>query len=232
MRRLAVTLLVSLCALFLHAQEDTKIQKIKIGVIGTYGTYSQSDIKDINQIMIDGFPFESKVVDDFEPGYIVGAYLQYCIAGRFSVGPSYHYRYTGSRLGRCDYSGTFSFDQYLHAHSAGVKSDLVFADFGKMNLTAQLDGGITLTSWEMETKLEVSGLSEQEKEELNGVSWYVSPAVSVNYMFLENCILFVSAGYSFDIVQKYHYKEDKSLDINKNPNWSGLLLSIGLEFQW
>lgn len=228
MKKIFLIILI-LNSFLLNGQEQES--KFRFGISGGYGTFSQKDPKSVNQDAIDQLPFDTKIIDEFEPNFNFGAYTQYQLFHRFWVGPEYHYYYTGSRLGQKDYSGVYSFDQYLHSHTAGLKMGYVFAEIDRFSFEFQLNSGLGFTKWKMDSKLTISENSESQVDKFNGFSWYGLPSFVVNYNVFYGLSLVGSAGYSIDLVKNYKSEANSDIKIAKKPDWSGLRLSLGLEYK-
>lgn len=228
MKKILLIILV-LNSFLLSAQEQES--KFRFGISGGFGTFNQSDPKSLNRDAIDQLPFDAKIIDEFEPNFNFGGYTQYQLFHRFWVGPEYHYYYTGSRLGQKDYSGVYSFDQYLHAHTVGLKMGYVLTEISRFSLQLQLNSGVGFTKWKMDSKMTLSGNSDSQIDKLKGFSWYALPSFVANYKLFQGFSLVGSAGYSLDLVKKYKYEANSEIKIIKNPDWSGLRLTLGLEYE-
>ncbi len=228
MKKILLIILI-LNSLLLSAQEQQP--KFRFGISGGFGTFNQGDPKSLNQTAIDQLPFDAKIIDEFEPNFNFGGYTQYQLFNRFWVGPEYRYYYTGSRLGQKDYSGVYTFDQYLHTHTVGFKMGYVLAEIDRFSFLIQLNSGVGFTKWKMESKLTLSGNSDSEIDKLKGFSWYALPSFVANYRMFWGFSLVGSAGYSLDLVKKYKYEANSDIKIEKNPDWSGLRLTLGLEYE-
>ncbi|HNX56395.1 MAG TPA: TonB-dependent receptor [Prolixibacteraceae bacterium] len=213
------------------AEGQETISKLRFGITGGFGTFSQSDLKSLNQTVMDQLPFDAKIVDEFEPNFNFGGYTQYQLFNRFWLGPEYRYYYTGSRLGQKDYSGVYSFDQYLHSHTVGLKMGYVVAEIDRFSFQFQVNSGVGFTKWKMDSKLKIGEESENQIDNLKGFSWYALPSFAVNYKIFDNLSLVGSAGYSIDLIKKCKYEANSDIKIVKNPDWSGLRLTLGLEYE-
>jgi hypothetical protein len=204
--------------------------KLKFGAIEGYDFYNQKDLKFVNKSLSDMLPFDVRVIDDFKQLFW-GGYALYQLSNHFYLGPSYEFHYTGSRIGARDYSGVFSFDQYVHMHQIGLKSGYTFLQSEQLFLDAETNGGISLTRWKMDNYLKIGdGDSERQIDYLNGFGWYLSPAIKVGSQVFPRVNLTTTVGYSFDLKEKYQDKDDRNLKIIKCPNWNGLKISLGVEF--
>lgn len=207
--------------------------KLRLGAISGYDFYRQGDLKFLNQSLTDMLPFEVSVIDDFSPKFFWGVYAQYELFKHLHLGPSYEYHYTGSRVGARDYSGAFSFDQYVRVHQIGLKSDYLFLQAKRLFFDAEVNAGFNLTSWKMDNylKIEDNGDPERQIDYLNGFGWYLSPAIQIGYLVNPRINLTGTVGYTFDLKEKYRFKGFGGSNIVKTPEWDGLKLSIGIEFK-
>lgn len=213
----------------LVAQENEP--KFRFGISGGYATFNHSDLKSINQSAIDQLPFEAKIIDEFEPNFNFGAYTQNQLFPRFWIGPEYHYYFSGSRVGQKDYSGVYSFDQYVHSHAIGLKIGYVLTEVDRFSLQFQLSSGFGLTKWKMDSKLIIGENSENQIDELKGFGWYFLPSFVANYRIIKGISFVGSAGYTLDLVRNYKYEAKSGYKITQMPDWSGLRLSVGVEFE-
>lgn len=230
MRKIVVLTFI-LLSLKLSAQNQT--EKIKIGIQSGYAFYGQEDLKLLNQNVIGQVPFVVKAIDDFDPVFYFGAYIQYGLFNRFYIGPSYEYHYTGSRLGAKDYSGVFSFDQYVHTHQLGLKVDYSFITKTRTSFNIEMNVGPNFTDWKVISDLEIGDIgaySDLQKDYFKGVSWHFSPALKIDYRLIPSIHLFGAVAYSFDLIKNYHYNKNIDAEVLKTPDWSGFKLSLGMEF--
>jgi len=228
MKKILLILFI-LNSVLVESQET--ISKLRFGIAGGFGTFNQSDLKSLNQTFSEQLPFDTKIIDEFEPNFNFGGYCQIKLFNRFWLGPDYHYYYTGSRLGQKDYSGVYSFDQYLHTHAIGVKMNYVISEIDRLSFQAQLISGGGFSKWKMDSKLKIGEESESQIDKLKGFSWYAMPSFAVNYKVVGNFSLVGSAGYSIDLIKKYKYEVNHDIQITTKPDWSGLRLSLGIEYE-
>lgn len=228
MRKVIFLLFVLIVA---QAAGQDEYKKIKVGVLGGVAFYGQNELNSINENMIDQLPFVIKLIDDFKPVIYFGGFAQYQLFNRFYLGPNYEYHYSGSRIGAKDYSGEYSFDQYVHTHQIGLKANYAFRQLTKTNLKLEMNVGANLTDWRMESNLILGDdnfINEQSNTEMKGLSWFVTPAVSVEYELLPRVDIWGSLGYSFDLLKNYTVKGNNELEVEKTPDWSGLKLTLGI----
>ena len=47
-------------------------EKIKLGVMAGYAFYQQDDLKSVNREILSQLPFESQIIDNFDPVFFFG----------------------------------------------------------------------------------------------------------------------------------------------------------------
>lgn len=203
---------------------------IKAGFVSGFDFYKQEGLRNWNQYTIDNSPFEVKIIDEFIPRPIIGSYVQYFFTSRFSVGPEYSYHYSGSRIGTRDYSGLFSFDQYVKVHQIGLKFDYSVMIRNRSSVMLEINTGAGFTRWEMKTDLELGeNLEYVEKSavSIKGISWYTSPALVYQFTF-KHLGLFSSISYSFEPLKKFKF-ENNVIEQNL-PSCVGFNLNFGIDY--
>lgn len=93
-----------------------------IGIISEIGigSYKMSDLKKLNQEELSNLPFQAKIISNY-PNYVyykISPELQ--VNNLFSLGFSYSFNSTGSRISRIDYSGEYLFDTRIQSNSYGI----------------------------------------------------------------------------------------------------------------
>lgn len=228
MKKILFVMLI-LNSIILRGQELES--KLRFGISYGFSTFNHEDLRKMNQTTIEGLPFKAKILDEFEPNFNFGGYSQYNLFNNFWIGPDYHYYYTGSRIGLKDYSGEFSFDQYLKTHALGVKMDFVLTEIDRLKFLLQINSGGSFSKWEIDSKLSIGDESEIQTNNFKGFSWYAQPSIVVNYKVNDYFLLVASAGYSIDLTKKYKYEANRDVEVTTNPNWSGIRLALGIEFE-
>jgi hypothetical protein len=219
--------------LSLHLAAQMNPDKLKLGIISGYAFYQHDDLKTANWNVISQIPFDARVIDNFEPPIFFGGYVQYKLLRHLNLGPVYEYHYTGSRIGARDYSGLYSFDQYLNAHQIGLKIDYALVALKSLVFNLQLNGGSSFTDWRMDSRLQFAGeedYAEYKIEKFKGQSWYAAPGLNLEYEIYPRIILTGAASWFFDIAGKYKYLYNRNLDIVNYPDWSGMKLTAGIAF--
>ncbi|TKG94180.1 hypothetical protein EYV94_12905 [Puteibacter caeruleilacunae] len=205
------------------------LQKIRFGAITGYAFFNQKELKKVNDLTVDTMPFEVKNIDQFDPSFYWGGYIQYQLWEKIYLGPTYEYHYSGSRMGAKDYSALYIFDQSLHSHQIGLKFDNMVVKLKQSWLSIELNAGINLTHWEVVNKL------EQDKntyymgplDDVNGSSIFVSPALKYDYKLSEKLTLVSMLTYAMDFMHSFSIDDNKLED---TPTWNGVKFAIGVEF--
>jgi hypothetical protein len=223
-----LTLLLLLFFSLTVSGQDTV--KIKIGFFSGFDFYKQSGLRARNQYIINSEPFDVKIIDDFVPRPVIGSYLQYVLTKRFMMGPEYAYHYSGSRIGARDYSGMFSFDQYVKVHQVGLKFDYTVLIRNHSSLKLEMSTGAGFTTYRVESGLQLGENVEnveKDVESLKGTSWYTRPALQYQFSFghLDLC---ASIGYSFEPLKKFTY--ENHIIKQELASCKGFNLIIGIDY--
>jgi hypothetical protein len=203
---------------------------VKVGFFSGFDFYKQSGLSARNQYIINSEPFGVKIIDDFVPRPVIGSYLQYVLTKRFTMGPEYTYHYSGSRIGARDYSGIFSFDQYVKVHQIGLKFDYSVMIRNHSSVKLEMSTGAGFTTYEIESDLQLGenlGNVVKDAESLKGISWYTRPALQYQFSF-RHLDLCGSICYSFEPLKKFTY-ENNVID-QELPSCKGFNLIIGIDY--
>jgi hypothetical protein len=149
------------------------------------------------------------------------------------LGLIYEYHYNGSRLGTKDYSGVYSFDQYLNTNQIGLKVDYSMISIDRIVLKTGVNVGANLTNWETISNLELGNNGEYSAYRsisLVGLSWSISPSFKFGYKIIKNAYLFGCLDYSFELFKKYHSVGPNDINLSQKPDWNGFKWSLVLEF--
>ncbi|MCG6191083.1 hypothetical protein [Maribellus maritimus] len=204
--------------------------KIKIGAYAGYAFYSFENLESLNEQVISQMPFEVTVMDDFPARLFFGGEILIEIADWYSVGPSYEFHSTGSRVGAKDYSGTYHFDQILSTHQLGIENELRILNGIQPAVFINLAGGVNLSSWKMEEELELAEEVQTDDNDFVAVKPFVYPSLKLEYPVYQNIYVFGKAGYLFDVGGKYHLSGNKDYESTLKVPWSSFRISFGLRF--
>ncbi|OFX53232.1 MAG: hypothetical protein A2066_13415 [Bacteroidetes bacterium GWB2_41_8] len=218
-----------ICTFFLSAKE--KPANIIFGVKTGYGWFNHDELKMLNRTVISSLPFNSTIIDEFEPSLNYGAYSQFEILPRFFLGLEYFHFYTGSRLGQKDFSGYYSFDQYLESNALGLKFGYELLKINKFSFNTYANSGLSLSNWQVESNLNTGTQIVNKTDKLKGVNWYVWPEAVCNFNLSGNMSFIGSIGYSIDLTRNYKSESKLDVELTRNPDWSGFRMSLGLQYK-
>lgn len=228
--------LIILLLLFISEQHTSLAQQAeahsayKIGITGGVALFSESDLKKVNTEVAQNLPFDVQTINNFPPYFCYGGYILVRLSHSVSIGPSYQYCTTGSRLGAKDYSGTYSFDQIIAAHSIGVQSEVLLTKIGKPLVFFETVAGIRLASWKLKEKLEIDDQEESDSEKLSAVKPFVFPGIKISWPVVRNLAISAKAGYSIDLGGKFSLSNNSDDKSETKVSFSGPRLSLAFEY--
>lgn len=236
MKRLYILLLMlfSVQALTRAQSIETKSTEkktiFKIGLTGGIAFFNEYDLKKSNAEVIRALPFDLATIDNFPPTLCYGGYVLSSLDSRISLGLSYQYYTTGSRLGAKDYSATYSFDQIISAHSLGIVAEFPLSKIGKAEFFCETTAGIHLASWKIEQNFTVGQENEKKQEKLEAIKPFFYPCFKLSYPITPHIAIAAKGGYSFDISGKFKLENDPESKSDKNVLFSGARLTLALEY--
>jgi hypothetical protein len=204
---------------------------IKVGFYSGINFYSMEDLRSRNQNIIEALPFDVEIIDDFIPRATIGSYIQYVLDYKWTLGAEYAYYNTGSRIGTMDYSGLFSYDQYVKVRQLGLRIDYSCLRVNHSALKLEMSTGAGFTKWRIESVFEMGDpleTIESFTENSKGISLYTRPGLMYQYSF-SNFSLSGGISYSFELCQKFT-ASDKTEITENTPSWNGVNLLIGIDY--
>ncbi len=231
MKQLLIFITIILIGVHGVAQEPTqKSPKIKIGGFAGYGFYSFDNLESTNKEIINQLAFDATVIDNFPAQIFSGGYILINIADWYSVGPSYEFHSTGSRIGAKDYSGSYHFDQILSTHQIGIENVVRISNGIKPAFSINLAGGVNFSSWNMEEEFKIAEETQTDENKFVAIKPFVYPSLKLEYPVFPNFNVFGKVGYLFDVGGKYHLSGNKDYQSTLKVLWSGFRISMGIEF--
>ena len=228
---------VILLFLVLTIQVSAQERSVRVGLSSGYDFFCQHKLKSLNKSVIQLMPFEVNTIDDFKPHFNFNVYTQYMLSEKLYLGPEYAYHYSGSRLGIKDYSGYFSYDQYLRVHQVGIKFNYKVIPLKRSAINFEMSTGAGFSNWKTEYYLEIGEngeYSEEFENEYKGFSWYIIPAVQYQFHLSSRLSAAWTVSYSFDLMKKYniesHIGNKKTYTVDMTPCWSGFNLLLGIGY--
>lgn len=216
---------------------NLKSQSFKIEYEQGIGYYSMNDLKELNESIAKGLPFETKLVSDF-PNYWFyrpGIGLKF---NNLELTMVLSYFSTGSRIAAKDYSANYKFDTKVRSFSPGIKIKYHFKQQNKLFFSTYGILGMDFTSLELKDLLEITeSTMVNSNMKFNTNCFSIEPGVNVNYS-----IKFISVslnfGYSLHLKKNAFHLKDEKERILQNPTssnkiypeWQGLRIGISLNF--
>lgn len=190
-----------------------------------YGKYELSDIKDLQNSMLNNYGL--KETDCF-PGYITHSVTSGLLRGSHLFGSSFSYLTTGGRLQRSDYSGAYTIDMIMNGYRVGA----FYRNYLKMRLSSldlylQLSSGVLLSNLKMKEQANVYSESLNETTKLKGKGIYFEPSAGAEY-HLKNWLHFsLGGGYEADFMGKMKIS---GRETQFKAHWNGVRLYGGIVF--
>jgi hypothetical protein len=210
--------------------------QISLEITGGVATYRMIDLKSINTLQSGSLPFETVVVNNFDPGGFINAGINLQLKDDFMLGFIYCYNSTGSRIGQKDYSGYYTFDQVISGHFLCLVPESILSWRKRLGVTLSLAAGLNLTNWKMSQILTVQGLKNEENQSLVASSMNFTPAINLYVPVFKSISVKLSAGYLIDTKGKLHVKgySDAVLTYKNEAiktGWSGFRMTGGLIYR-
>jgi len=227
-----------LILLIFFVTQTAVAQSIKLGLNTGYGTYQMKDLKEFQSDVAEYYKeFNVEEVQQF-PGYInYSASLEYSFGTINLIGLNAAYVTTGGRNHVADYTGEYYLNMAVYAYSMGMQYRRVVTTINKFDLYAQLKGGISLSTLEINESFTIHQVdSSSSSFSFVNHSFFVEPSVGTFYALSKDFSINFSLGYQIDIKSKLHYKDNKEetfLGFDGKPiytNWSGLRIVLGLSY--
>jgi hypothetical protein len=213
------------------AQPDETQHMLKFGIFGGAFYSNENDLKQLNTDVVKSLPFNVRTINDFPPYFSYGGYVLCVLSPKFSIGSSYQFYTTGSRLGAKDYSGIYSFDQIISAHSLGILTELMMIKSEKSVVYFETTVGFHLANWKMEENYNISGQEENSKEKLIAMKPFIYPGLKCSIPITSSFGIAVKAGYSFDLAGKFRPESNPKVKSNTKVSFSGPRLTIAFEYE-
>ncbi|NSW94173.1 MAG: hypothetical protein HPY62_05625 [Bacteroidales bacterium] len=212
------------------------VSQSSIGLYGGLATFSMDNLKELNNQQTNSLPFDIVKVDNFNPGFYMGASFNYSLSDNYLIGIQYQYTTTGSRIGQKDYSGFYYFDQIASGHFIGIKPETVIERNSFFSVSLYLETGAIFTKLKMKEKLEVYDIKQESSESFFAVSVPVSAGIKASIPIIDKLSGTVSCGYLYDTGSKLHLKGNKYavVAVNEIPvktGWTGFRINAGLTFK-
>ena len=104
--------------------------------------------------------------------------------------------------------------------------------YNKLYLGGQLGGGCIFSNLNIDENLKVGEeVIADDKYAFTGLGFYVEPSIILSYNLFKGTNINLMGGYEQDFKGELHVKENKDQKIGKTSDWSGLKISIGINYR-
>jgi hypothetical protein len=191
-------------------------QQVSVGFQTGTGTYSMKGLKEINEIVKQDLPFDTKIVANFPPFLNYGSVIMISTS-KANYGLMYTFQSTGSRISGKDYSGEYRFDMKINSSSPAIYEEVNIGTAGIIKCYIYSATGLLFSNLQMDEYLNVF-----DDEVINETSKFKS----LNF-FLESGLKFtcpvkfldigINAGYLLQVGKKSFHSVDNKNNILGNP---------------
>jgi hypothetical protein len=224
--------------LLLIIANQARSQELIIGFQTGKGTYSMSGLNDLNSAISKSLPFNTKLVSDF-PSYWSYRPTFLMKFNHFSIGLSYTYQSTGSRISVKDYSGEYRFDMNINSSSPGIYGVADIVTFIGVQLSFYSMIEKSYTNLKMNEYFNVSdSLLTNQQYKFKATSYSFEPGIRISYP-ISFINIGINAGYSFQIGAKGFYSIENKNNILVSstsnlpitPNWNGFRMGFSVSYK-
>lgn len=199
-------------------------------------TFDMTALKDLNQDILNGLPFDAKIISNFEPWVYWKPSISVHDDWRY-YGLTYSFQSSGSRISVRDYSGKYRMDMRVQSNNIGGFVGAKWVNQKYFQLQARLEAGVISSKFSMSEYFELQGYgSTSDAMDAIGVDAYATPSLRF-YYGIKPLAIFLNLGYQLqlDNAALFVGTRDYSLSNNNggklNANWSGLRLGLGLSIR-
>lgn len=214
-------------------------QQNSLGLQCGIGTYSMEGLKKLNSTVVKSLPFDAEIVADFPPFYYFRPFVMTKI-NALSLGISFTYQSTGSRVSSKDYSAEYCVDMITNSFGPAVFGEIVMNPHSKLKLAAYGSTGIMFSELKLNESLIVLDNSLiDDNNRFKAYYWSAEPGLNMTYPF-EFMVFGVNAGYMVTLTSKYYSLEGNEdmflLDPESGdpvkPEWDGFRFGISVGFSF
>jgi len=222
MKKIVISIVI---ILVLH--NCTYSQNFKFGFTTGIGTYSMSDLKIINDAVIEYLPFDTKIVSDFPPYlfYQPKIILEF---NTLSLGLVYTFQSTGSRISGKDYSGEYRFDMKVNSHNPGIYAELGILSKPEYKFSVYSNAGLEFSNLKINEYLNLEdSVIHNYEQSFKAMNYYVEPGIIATHTFTSKFSIGINAGYLIEFGKNGFYKDKKENELldpsghQTKPNWNG-----------
>jgi len=202
MKKVVTSLLLIFILLSGARSQITAGLDLGIGV----GSYQLNSLKEVQQILLDGFPVEGKITNLFPPYSIFRINYIRPINEKLNLGLIYQNGSTGARASYEDYSGSVYADQLLTMYQFGGSASYRLLYSNYIELRAYGLFMLSLTSDEITRETFIPGYYLREYLKVKARNPVFEPGIELLY-HRDKYSFGIDAGYQYDFGAKYVVKE-------------------------
>ena len=224
-----ISLLVSMMPLSVNSQQ------VEAGLQTGIGTFSMTELKRLNEIVMQDIPFDTRIVTDFPVYFYYRPFIMLKV-NNISIGPMYTYQSTGSRVSAKDYSGEYRFDIIINSSSPGILAETGLFNPGKIQCSFYSAFGILFSNLKLKEHLKV-----QEENLLDyffrykTLNMFFEPGLKFTYP-LNFLNIGLNAGYLIQVGNKsFHAPGNKDAllvnpesEVPVKPGWNGVRVGLSV----
>jgi hypothetical protein len=235
MRKIWCTYFISILLIILIIPYSSNSQGIVLEYQVGIRTYSMKDLKNFNNSIQTGLPFDSKIVSDFPPYLYFRPSISYNIK-RIKFGLMLSFQSTGSKISSKDYSGNYFFKMKIKSIQYGFQINGTILKNEKLNISLSGLTGPIHSTLRIEEYLNVNDRKLiDDKYLFNSNNWFIEGGVITTKNINKNINFSAIISYHFQIGKQSFYHEQKEIilydpitNIPIQPNWNGLVLGMSL----
>jgi len=220
---------------FISSFISASCQQFGFGFLSGIATYSMQGLKNINTSVIQGLPFDAKIVDNF-PAYFYYQPKMVLSFGNFAFGLVCSFQSSGSRVSAKDYSGEYRFDMKVRSNSPGIYTELRISTEDRFNFNLYSIVGPSFTNLEIQEYFNIANtILTNSINKYKAQNYYFEPGI--NFQVPVKAISFsLSLGYLIHIGDQAFYSGsdkknvlyDTKNNVKVSPDWRGLRAGLSV----
>jgi hypothetical protein len=210
-------------------------QALEFGFQTGIGTYFMKGLRDINNSVTRGLPFDTKLIADF-PAYFYYRPSMIIRFNNFSFGLIYSFQSTGSRISAKDYSGEYRFDMKVNSNTPGIYCEFKLSTEDKFNFNIYSIIGPSYSNLEIKEYFNIGDtVLTNSKYKFKAQNYYFEPGI--NFQVPVKAFSFgLTFGYLIQFGNQAFYtgNDKKNILINTKsqvsvkPDWNGIRVGLSV----
>jgi len=199
-----------------------------------YGFYDLSNIKALQLELLKATSLPNMMaVEKFPDNIFYSVSVNHSMNLQNMVGFDFSYYTTGGRNHLKDYSGEYKSDMLINGYRIGTKYRNYNVLYRKLNFGVQVGGGLIFSNLNINEKLKVfDEVLTDGKYEFSSLGLYIEPSLILSYNLFKGTKIDFMCGYEKDFKGELHVKDNKNEKIGKSSDWSGLKISLGINYSF